>query len=94
MGVIGHIAESVGGYLNAHTRLKTLVVKSRYPELPWNWATLPPGRSLPIDAVKTLNLRWQEKPSFNAVYVSGERQGITGHVIRSGTAGDAVAPMV
>lgn len=94
MGVIGHIAESVGGYLNAHTRLKTLVAKSRYPELPWNWATLPPDRSLPIDVVKTLNLRWQEKPSFNAVYVSGERQGITGHVIRSGTAGDAVAPMV
>lgn len=94
MGVIGHIAESVGGYLNAHTREKTLVAKSRYPELPWNWATLPPDRSLPIDIVKTLNLRWQEKPSFNAVYVSGERRGITGHVIRSGTAGDAVAPMV
>jgi len=94
MGVIGRIAESVGGYVNAHTRLKTLVAKARYPELPWNWATLPADRTLPIDVVKTLNLRWQEKPSFNAVYVSGERQGVTGHVIRSGSAGDAVAPMV
>ncbi len=94
MGVIGRIVESVGGYVNAHPRLKTLVAKPRYPELPWNWSTLPAQRSLPLNVVKTLNLRWQEKPAFNAVYVSGERQGLIGHVVRAGTAGDAVAPMV
>lgn len=94
MAVISRIVESAGGTLNAHTRLKTLVATSRYPALPWNWANVPPDISLPVDAVKTLNLRWQEKPTFNAVYVSGERQGITGHVVRSGTAGDAIAPMV
>jgi hypothetical protein len=94
MGAIGCIVESVGGYVSAHTRLKMLVAKSRYPELPWNWARLTPDRSLPIDVVKMLSLRWQEKPFFNAVVVSGQRQGVTGHVIRSGTAGDAAAPMV
>ncbi|MGA4009671.1 hypothetical protein ACI2VR_25460 [Ralstonia nicotianae] len=94
MGVIGRIAESVGGYVNAHPRLRTLVAKSRYPVLPWNWAAEVPDRTLPIDVVKTLNLRWQEKPTFNAVYVCGERQGVTGHVVRAGTAGDLVAPTV
>ncbi|MET2523217.1 hypothetical protein [Ralstonia pseudosolanacearum] len=94
MGVIGRIAEAVGGYVNAHPRLRTLVAKSRYPMLPWNWATEVPDRTLPIDVVKTLNLRWQEKPTFNAVYVCGERQGVTGHVVRAGTAGDLVAPTV
>ncbi|MHA6846391.1 hypothetical protein [Ralstonia syzygii] len=94
MGVIGRIAEAAGGYVNAHPRLRTLVAKSRYPVLPWNWATEVPDRTLPIDVVKTLNLRWQENPTFNAVYVSGERQGVTGHVVRAGTAGDLVAPTV
>ncbi|MHA6863289.1 hypothetical protein [Ralstonia pseudosolanacearum] len=92
MGVIGRIVESVSGYVNAHPRLRTLVAKSRYPVLPWNWAAEVPDRTLPIDVVKTLNLRWQEKPTFNAVYVCGERQGVTGHVVRAGSAGDLVAP--
>ncbi|MGD7195451.1 hypothetical protein [Ralstonia pseudosolanacearum] len=94
MEVIGRIAEAVGGYVNAHPRLRTLVAKPRYPVLPWQWATAPADRVLPIDVVKTLNLRWQEKPTFNAVYVSGERAGVTGHVVRAGTAGDLVAPTV
>ncbi|MCQ4682474.1 hypothetical protein LIX32_24685 [Ralstonia pseudosolanacearum] len=92
--MIGRIVESVGGYVNAHPRLRTLMAKSRYPVLPWNWAAEVPDRTLPIDVVKTLNLRWQEKPTFNAVYVCGERQGVTGHVVRAGTAGDLVAPTV
>ncbi len=94
MEVIGRITEAVGGYVNAHPRLRTLVAKSRYPVLPWNWATATADRVLPIDVVKTLNLRWQEKPTFNAVYVCGEREGVTGHVVRAGTAGDLVAPTV
>ncbi|MHA6911467.1 hypothetical protein ACQUJS_24185 [Ralstonia pseudosolanacearum] len=94
MEVIGRIAEAVGGYVNAHPRLRTLVAKPRYPVLPWQWATAPADRVLPIDVVKTLNLRWQEKPTFNAVYVCGERAGVTGHVVRAGTAGDLVAPTV
>ncbi|WP_223270609.1 hypothetical protein, partial [Ralstonia pseudosolanacearum] len=94
MGVIGRIVESVGGYVNAHPRLRTLMTKPRYPVLPWNWADEVPDRTLPIDVVKTLNLRWQEKPTFNSVYVCGERLGVTGHVVRAGTAGDLVAPTV
>lgn len=94
MGVIGRIVEAVGGYVNAHPRFNTLIAQSRYPTLPWEWANVPPDRTLPLDVVKTLNLRWQEKPAFNAVYASGERQGVTAQVLRAGTAGDVLAPMV
>lgn len=94
MSVITRIAESVGGYVNAHPRLKTLIVKPRYPSMPWEWATQAPDVSLPIDVVKTLDLRWQQKPDLNAVVVSGERHGLSARLYRSGTAGDQQAPMV
>ncbi|ARU21606.1 ribosome hibernation promoting factor [Ralstonia solanacearum] len=94
MGVIGRITEAVGGCVFAHPRLRTLVAKSRYPVLPWNWAKERPDRTLPIDVVKTLNLRWRELPAFNAVYVCGERDGVTGHIVRAGTAGDVLAATV
>jgi len=94
MGVIGKIVESVGGIVNAHPRDKKLLAKSRYPFLPWEWSAVTPDRALPLDAVKTLNLKWSEKPLYNAVYVSGERYGVVSHVVMGGTAGDLVAPMV
>ncbi len=92
--VIGRIVEAAGGVVNAHPRFKTLITQSRYPTLPWEWTNVPPDRTLPLDVMKTVNLRWQEKPAFNAVYVSGERVGVTAQVLRTGTAGDMVAPMV
>jgi len=94
MAVITRIAESVGGYVNADAGSKTLRAKSRYPSLPWEWGGKMPDRTLPIDVVKTLDLRWQQKPAFNGVIVSGERHGLTARVFRSGTAGDQMAPMV
>lgn len=94
MGVICQIVGSVGGVLNAHPSAKVLNVRSRYPILPWEWDSAVPDISLPLDVVKTLNLKWSEKPLYNAVYVSGERYGVVGHVVRTGTAGDLVAPMV
>jgi hypothetical protein len=94
MGAIVRIAESVGGYVNADPSRHRLVAKPRYPTLPWEWERTAPDRALPIDVVRTLDLRWQEKPSFNAVVVSGERHGVVARALRSGTAGDLQAPMV
>ena len=94
MAVIARIAESVGGYVQADARLKTLHAKQRYPALPWEWAAATPDRMLPLDVVRTLDLRWTQKPDFNAVVVSGERHGLSARVYRSSTAGDQMAPMV
>lgn len=93
MAAIGRIVAAVGGTLNAHPHRKTLVARSRYPALPWEWASVAPDVELPIDFVKTLGLRWQEKPAYNAIFVAGERVGVTGRVVRAGTAGENLAPM-
>lgn len=94
VAVINRIAQAAGGFVNAHPNLKQLAAKPSYPEPPWQWASATPDASLPLDVVKTLNLRWQEKPAFNAVYVSGEQAGVVAQVKRSGTAGDVLATMV
>ena len=49
---------------------------------------------LPADAVARESLRWQEKPAYNRVFVSGQEVGVLGQVTRAGTAGDVLAPMV
>jgi hypothetical protein len=97
MQAISRIVAAVGGTLNAHPLQSRLIAASRYPNrygLPWQWASTSPDRSLPIEVVKTLSARWQDKPNYNAVYVAGERQGVIARVVRSGTAGDVLAPMV
>ena len=94
MQVINRIADAAGAYVNSHPSEKSLIVRPRYPLPPWQWAAAAVDKILPPDVVKTLNLDWQEKPVFNAVYVAGERAGIVGHVKRTGTAGDLMAPTV
>ena len=94
VSVIKRIAEAAGGYLNAHPQRRELAVKPRYPVLPWEWSAAIPDVSLPLDILKTLNLTWQEQPAYNSVYVAGERQGVIGHVLRAGTAGEVNAEMV
>ncbi len=92
--VLNRIAEAAGGFVNAHPTLKQLAVRPRYPAAPWNWSSSTPDATLPLDVIKTLNLRWQEKPAYNAVFVAGEHAGVAARVIRAGTAGDLLAPMV
>lgn len=94
MSVVQRLVQAVGGVVYAHPQRSMFVVQSRYPTLPWEWATAKPDRSLPVDVLKTLSVQWQHKPPYNAVYISGERTGVVGHVKRGGTAGDLVAPMV
>lgn len=94
MSVITRIAESVAGVVQAHPYQRQIATRSRYPSLPWEWDSTTADLTLPLAVVKTLNLRWQEKPAFNAAYVAGERMGIVGHITRSGSAGDFVAPMI
>jgi hypothetical protein len=103
--VINRIAESAGGFVQAHPALKKLVANSRVPRTasgdllsPWMWntqdATNALAATLPPQALRTLNIRSQDKTAHNAVYVSGERAGVTAFVKRSGTASDPQAPMV
>ena len=92
--VVSSIVEAAGGALQSHPANKTLIAIARYPSMPSLWNTLTPDLTLPIDVMKTLGMNWSQKPAYNAVVVSGERQGVTGLIRLSGTAGDQQAQMV
>jgi hypothetical protein len=88
------IAGAAGGYLLPHPAEQRIHVRHRYPVVPWAWNTVTPDFVLPVDAVARESLRWQEKPPYNRVFVSGQDVGVLGQVTRAGTAGDILAPMV
>lgn len=88
------IANAGGGYLIPHTSALSLKVRPRYPMAPWEWDAVTPDFVLPAEAVARESLRWQEKPAYNRVFVSGQEVGVLGQVTRAGTAGDVLAPMV
>lgn len=88
------IANAAGGYLIPHPSALSLKVRPRYPVAPWEWGTVTPDVVLPAEAVSRESLRWQEKPAYNRVFVSGQEVGVLGQVTRAGTAGDVLAPMV
>lgn len=88
------IAGAAGGYLLPHPTAQTIRVRHRYPVAPWEWGTVVPDVSLPVDAVSLESMRWVSKPGYNRVYVAGEVDGIRGKVTRGGSAGNVLAPMV
>ena len=94
VAAIKQIAEGGGGFLNSHMSARQLLVKPVYPVAPWQWADTDPDLILPYDIVLHENLKWEEKPMYNGVYVQGETAGVRGFVKLTGTAGDYQAPMV
>lgn len=94
MDAVTNIANAVGAYVAPHPTEKILSINPRYPVLPWSWAAADPDIQLPTSVVNTESIRWEEKPAYTGVYVSGASQGILGFVKRNGTAGDFLAPMV
>lgn len=88
------IAGAAGADLLPHPSALSLKVRHRYPVAPWEWGAVAPDFVLPADAVSRESLRWQDKPAYNRVFVSGQQVGVLGQVTRAGTAGDVLAPMV
>lgn len=88
------IAAAAGGYVQPHDTLQTLRVLPRYPAAPWQWHALTPDFELPSAVVSVEGTEWQRKAAYNRVHVSGTSAGVLGEVTRTGTAGDAAAPMV
>lgn len=89
-----NIAGAAGADLLPHPSALSLKVRHRYPVAPWEWSAVTPDFVLPADAVSRESLRWQDKPAYNRVFVSGQQVGVLGQVTRAGTAGDVLAPMV
>lgn len=94
MEVAQRVSGTIGAILQSHRTGQSLSISHRYPVTPWELALATPAIQIPAAVMVTEGVEWVDKPAWNTVYVSGETQGIIGHVKRAGSAGDIVAPMV
>lgn len=92
--VIQQIAEAAGGRVQSHRTDQRLLVVPRLVGKPWDWPTATPVLGINDWVVRQLSREYECRVPYNAVYVSGENQGVLAKVVRAGTAGDALAPMV
>lgn len=88
------VAEAVQAVIQADRVQRVLRVLPRYPAAPWDWDALTPDIEIPPDIIISETLEPQHRADYNAVIVSGQAQGRMGRVVRAGTAGDRMAPMV
>lgn len=107
LAAVQAIAEAAGGYVQSHRTLAQLLVRHPYPLLPggvpggpWNWyGAFAADVTLSPDAIISRSVEVRPAAAINAVYVSGETQGVRALVKRAGTAGDllgafAVDPLI
>lgn len=85
------IANAAGAYLQPHATQQRISVMPAYPAAPWEWDSLTPDFELPAALTTREGIEWVEKARYNAIYLQGS---VLGHVKRSGTAGDVLAPMI
>ncbi|MND48469.1 hypothetical protein D3C80_393910 [compost metagenome] len=88
---IKYLAEAAGGFVLPHQRARHLVVKPRYPTVPWQLDGALADVAIPRAIITTLGSDFQPGQAANGIYVSGGHQGINGRVLRQGTAGDRQA---
>lgn len=94
ISAVSAIAAAAGGYVQPHPTARTLRVLPGYPAAPWDWAGLTPDIELPAAPVTLEGIRWQSRPAYDRVFVSGEGRSTIWDVTRGGTAGLIEAPMV
>lgn len=91
---VTRIAEAGGAYVQPHDTHQTLIVQPYYPLPPWLWHTLTPDLVLPEDVCETEDIEQIDRATYNAVWIVGTEHGRADRVLRTGTAGDQVAPTV
>ena len=91
LDAIKKIAAAAGGVVLSHVTDQVLIVQSKYPVDPWDFATATPEVALPDSLFREMGAEWRPAPAYNAVFVSGEGQGVQVKVTREGTAGDLLA---
>lgn len=88
------IAEAAGAVVRSHRTQPRLQFDSRFPHLPWDWDSATPNVAMPSRIITSDELQPAFNPPWEAVYVSGEEQGVRGHVVRTGTAEAILANQV
>lgn len=91
---IKYLAEAAGGFVLPHQRDRHLVIKPRYPTVPWQLDGALADVAIPRAIITTLGSDFQPGQAANGVWVSGGHQGISARVLRQGTAGEKQAPTI
>lgn len=91
---IKYLAEAAGGFVLPHQRNRHLVIKPRYPTVPWQLDGALADMAIPRAIITTLGSDFQPGQAANGVWVSGGHQGISARVLRQGTAGEKQAPTI
>ncbi len=91
---IKYLAEAAGGFVLPHQRDRHLVIKPRYPTVPWQLDGALADVAIPRAIITTLGSDFQPGQAANGIYVSGGHQGINARVLRQGTAGERQAPAI
>ncbi len=82
------IAEAAGGFINSHPSQDVIRVLSNYPIPSWEWAAQDPSITIPEQLITSRSRNRVQKPRYNGVMVSGEREGsVAALVRRTGTSG-------
>lgn len=101
LAAVQAIAEAAGGYVQSHRTLAQLLVRHPYPLLPggipggpWNWnGAFAADVTIAPDVIVNRSVEVRPAAAVNAVYVSGETQGVLALVKRTGTAGELLGSM-
>ena len=91
---IKYLADAAGGFVLPHQRERHLVIKPRYPTVPWQLDGALADVAIPRAIITTLGSDFQPGQAANGIYVNGGHQGINARVLRQGTAGDRQAPAI
>jgi hypothetical protein len=88
------LADNIGAVLIPVRNSQTLIIKPRYPVLPWNYhATgIQPDLIIPDTAIESIGLESRTQSPINGVYVHGENNGVLAFCRLNGAAGDVLAP--
>ncbi|WP_421317569.1 hypothetical protein [Aeromonas sp. 700377] len=92
--VVRYLAEAAGGFVLPHQRNRHLVIKPRYPTVPWQLDTAVADVAIPRAIITTQGSDFQPGHAANGIWVSGGHQGISARVVRQGTAGEQQAPTI
>ncbi|MGY3892939.1 hypothetical protein [Aeromonas enterica] len=92
--VVKYLAEAAGGFVLPHQRNRHLVIKPRYPTVPWQLEAALADVAIPRAITTTLGSDFQPGQAANGIWVSGGHQGISARVVRQGTAGEQLAQSI
>jgi hypothetical protein len=94
MEVISRLAEASGAVVQAHPVNKQIVIRARYPTSPWDWDTVDPDKGINENQIRNTSTQNKTLPLYDFVLVSGESQGVSDIIQRTGSGGEVRRPMV